>query len=80
MENMKKFIKSLKHILPCPTCKKNMKRHMEELPLTADILKSRAKLVMWFVDIHNLVNKETGKKKMTYDEAQNSLLSLYLSD
>jgi hypothetical protein len=62
------FINIIWKFLPCEKCRYNYKKHLEELPLTDDILKSRNKFIYWLVDIHNIVNEETGKRKITYDE------------
>lgn len=77
-KHMKKFIKSLKHILPCPTCRKNLRVNMKELPLTKNSLSSRTSLIKWFVDLHNIVNRETEKPQLSYEEAQDCLLDLYV--
>ena len=62
------FTQIIWKFLPCESCRHNYVRHLDEIPLTDDILSSRNKFIYWFVDIHNLVNYETGKKKITYDE------------
>jgi hypothetical protein len=54
--------------LPCESCRVNYQRHLKELPLTDDILNSRNKFIYWFVDIHNIVNEELGKRKISYAE------------
>lgn len=77
MKNMRDFFTTLSGILPCTTCRDNYKRHLKELPLTDDILKSREKLIKWLIDFHNIVNVENGKSKMTYTEVQNKYLELY---
>lgn len=62
------FVDMFGRVLPCESCRLNYKKHLEELPLTDEILSSRNKFIYWFVDIHNLVNDEIGKRKITYDE------------
>jgi len=62
------FINIIWKYLPCEKCRYNYQNHIKELPLTDDILNSRNKFIYWLVDIHNLVNEETGKRKITYDE------------
>lgn len=54
--------------LPCEKCRYNYKRHLDEMPLNDEILNSRNKLIYWLVDIHNIVNEETGKNKISYDD------------
>jgi hypothetical protein len=41
-------------------------RHLNELPVDK-ALENRKSLVYWVIDLHNLVNSETGKKILTYD-------------
>ena len=62
------FTKIIWNFLPCESCRHNYVRHLDEIPLTDDILSSRNKFIYWFVDMHNLVNREIGKKVITYDE------------
>lgn len=74
----KEFFMSLKYVLPCSICSENYRRHIEyELPLNNKVLKSRDSLVRWTIDIHNIVNKENGKKELSYDEAMNLILNNY---
>jgi len=61
------FVNIIWKYLPCEKCRHNYVKHLEELPLTDDILSSRDKFIYWLVDIHNIVNEETGKKKISYD-------------
>ena len=65
----KTFFDSIKNILPCIICSNNYKKHLEELPLSDEVLKDKESLVHWTIDMHNLVNEENGKKKLTYEEA-----------
>ncbi len=62
------FINVIGNFLPCESCRLNYKRHLSEVPLTDDILASRDKFIYWLVDLHNIVNEETGKRKISYDE------------
>ena len=76
-ENYKKFFYSLGNILPCSVCSKNYKDHLVKLPLTDDILNDRDKLIKWMIDIHNIVNKETGKPAMSYDDALENIMNTF---
>ena len=62
------FINRIWKVLPCEKCRYNYKRHLTDLPLTDDILKCRDKFIYWLVDMHNIVNEEIGKRKISYDE------------
>ena len=75
--NMRTFFMSLQNILPCPTCKENFVKHMDQLPLTNNVLGSKEKLIKWLIDFHNLVNKDNGKKQMSYDDVQTLYSDLY---
>jgi hypothetical protein len=68
-QNYKFFFLSLGNVLPCSVCSNNYKKNLLELPLTDDILNERDKLIKWAIDIHNMVNKETGKPEMSYEDA-----------
>ena len=65
----KSFFESIQYILPCPICSNNYKKHLKELPLTDEVLKNRQNLSHWTIDVHNIVNKEKGKKVWNYDDA-----------
>lgn len=68
----RQFFESLQHMLPCSLCANNYKRHFyEDLPLTDEVLENRDNLVKWTIDLHNLVNKETGKPVLDYEYAIN---------
>jgi len=62
------FKETIWKYLPCESCRINYQRHLKELPLTDEILASRNKFIYWLVDMHNIVNEETGKRKITYNE------------
>ena len=62
------FTQIIWKFLPCESCRVNYVKHLKHLPLTDDILSSRNKFIYWFVDIHNMVNEELGKRKISYAE------------
>ena len=66
MNNYKIFYESLQNVIPCNICKKNYIRHLKENPIDPH-LNSRKDLVYWVIDMHNMVNAETGKKILSYD-------------
>lgn len=65
-KNYKNFFMNLQHVIPCSVCKNNYKRHIREHPID-NFLENRKTLFNWVVDIHNMVNGETGKKILSYD-------------
>ena len=72
--NYKQFYESLQYILPCGTCANNYTKNIREFPIDKS-LETRDSLVKWVIDIHNSVNKETGKKLYDYDQG----LKLYIT-
>ena len=64
--NYKNFYTSFQNVIPCSICKKNYIRHLKEHPID-NYLSSRRKLSEWVIDMHNMVNGETGKKILSYD-------------
>jgi hypothetical protein len=69
-EEYLKFFQNLPEILPCPVCGEHFKENMAKLPPRMD---SNQTLFEWTVDMHNLVNKENGKKIYTYDQAHKEM-------
>jgi hypothetical protein len=67
-DQYKAFFHSFQHVLPCSVCKKNYIRHLKEYPIE-EHLGSRKDLVYWVIDLHNMVNSETGKKVISYETA-----------
>ncbi len=63
-KHYKKFYKSLQDVLPCETCRGNYAKHLKEVPITDEVLKSKKNLFLWTVKIHNKVNKDSGKKNI----------------
>lgn len=74
VQNYYIFFNNLWKIIPCYKCSINYKRHLDELPID-DFLISKMKLFEWTVSLHNIVNKELGKKQMSFEEAK-----LYISN
>lgn len=64
----KAFFQSFQHVIPCSVCKKNYERHLKEYPIE-EHLGSRKDLVYWVINLHNMVNSETGKKVVSYETA-----------
>jgi hypothetical protein len=84
--NYKNFFLSLQNVIPCSICKKNYIRHLIEHPID-NHLENRTKFVHWVIDIHNMVNAETGKKILSYDlvmkkysDAYNKIIKLENDD
>jgi hypothetical protein len=71
--NYLQYFSSLSDVLPCNTCKLNLKRHLQQLPINMDVLSSKESLVKWGIDMHNLVNSEIDKPIISYDQALKNL-------
>lgn len=66
---IKQYFELLQYILPCENCRNHYKSNLITYQLTDDILSSRYKLIKWLVDLHNEVNRRTGKEEMTVEKA-----------
>ena len=63
-----KFIYSLKNVLPCGKCRKNLKTNFQKLPLTMKHMDSRMTFSKYIYDLHELINTMLGKKSnLTYE-------------
>jgi hypothetical protein len=68
-ERYRKFYLSIGDVLPCMKCRLNYKRHLSELPIDF-YLADRDSLFLWTVKMHNIVNKELGKREWSIEEAK----------
>lgn len=57
----KQFFLSLKKVLPCGACRKNLTMNFKKCPLKNSDLENRDTLSRWVYRIHNVVNKMLGK-------------------
>ena len=62
------FYANLGHVLPCSKCRRNYAEHFSELPIDL-YLYDKTSLFAWTVKLHNIVNKDTGKREWTVEEA-----------
>jgi hypothetical protein len=65
-KHMLRFLKSMKDILPCPTCRENYRRRIRHI--TKQNLESKKALVLWLMNIKNEIAKVKGTKLDTYVE------------
>lgn len=62
------FIYSLKWVLPCGKCRKNLRKNFQKLPLKMSHMESRASFSKYVYDLHELINTMLGKKSaLTYE-------------
>jgi hypothetical protein len=73
-EEIKQFFMLVGKILPCFYCRDHYSRHLKEFPIQTG---SKKDLVYWLIDIHNDVNKELGKPKLSRQEAMDKILCMY---
>ena len=64
MKEYEAFFQNL--ILPCAACTIHYRENIKKMP---PVLTSRKELFRWTVDLHNLVNQQTGKPEITYEQA-----------
>ena len=67
-EYYKNFYSSVGRVLPCEKCSVNYQRHLSEVPIDT-YMDNRKQLFTWTVMLHNVVNKDLGKRELTYNEA-----------
>ena len=60
------FFESLQNVLPCEVCAIH---YREKIKVNPPKLTNQKDLFEWTVDIHNSVNKDNGKKTLTYEQA-----------
>lgn len=64
-------MKSLSNVLPCRFCRENYAENLKTLPLTGDVLQTRATFSRWVYDMHELVNGRLGKQSnLTYEKVR----------
>ncbi len=56
------FIYSLRYVLPCGKCRKNLKRNLSELPLMDRHMESRDTFSKYVYQLHEKINKMLGKQ------------------
>ena len=67
MKDYHMYFKSLGNVLPCKYCRDNFKENLKKLPLTKEVFKNRKNLSTWVYRLHEMVNKNLGKKSgLTY--------------
>lgn len=67
----KTFFYALANVLPCGLCAANYLDHLIDVPIEPYL--RQGKLFEWTVEIHNVVNRDTGKPEMRPSEAYAAL-------
>ena len=60
-ESVRNLVASLGQHYPCKLCRKHLKQQLRELRPVA--VGTRQELTVWFCELHNMVNKDIGKKQ-----------------
>lgn len=68
MTNYKDFYHGLRNIIPCDECRVHYSKMIFDNPIDKH-LQSRADLVRYVINLHNLVNDRLGKPQMSVDDA-----------
>ena len=66
-DEMEKWLLNLCPLLPCSGCKNHCSDYLKNYPPPVS---DKRNLWNWSIDFHNAVNERTGKRKLTYDEAE----------
>jgi hypothetical protein len=67
-ENYRNFVLSLRYVLPCGKCRKNLLKNFKRLPLKMKNMESRDTFSRYIYDLHELINKMLNKKSgLTYE-------------
>ena len=69
-ESMLKYLQGMSMNMPCPGCVYHYVNYFKSNPPKVE---SRTALKKYLVDFHNEVNKRTGKRTYTYEEAEEDL-------
>lgn len=68
------FTHHLLNLMPCKHCRDHYKQYIAANPIRLD---SRESLSKWLMNIHNLTNKQLGKRKYDYSRVVNRYNSPY---
>lgn len=71
------FLEQLKYILPCEKCRMHYTENIQKNPPKLD---NRESFVEWMIDLHNQVNIQNNKKKLSYEEVHKIYNKKYSSE
>jgi len=70
-ERYRNFVLSLKYVLPCGKCRKNLCNNFQKLPLKMSHMSSRATFSKYIYDLHELINTMLNKQSgLTYEQVK----------
>ena len=65
------FVLSLKYVLPCGKCRKNLRKNFKKLPLNLNAMVSRDTFSLYIYKLHELVNTMLNKKSgLSYEDVR----------
>jgi hypothetical protein len=68
-----KFISSIKNILPCGKCRKNLVNNFKKLPLLMKDMKTRETFSKYIYNLHEVINTMLHKKSgLTYEKVRDT--------
>lgn len=73
--NYKAFYMNLHKVVPCIKCAENYQRHLSEVPAIDGYLGSSARLFEWTWMLHNVVNRDLGKREISLEAARRAYMS-----
>lgn len=68
-DHFKKFINELQYLLPCEECRHHLRQNLKILPID-DYLQNNHQAFMWSYMLHDIVNKQLGKKSPKYEDVK----------
>lgn len=69
------FYNSLSTTIPCPICKTHYKVFLEKTPVES-VVEDRNALIHWVFDLHNDVNAQLGKRRISFQEYVRAMQTL----
>ncbi len=70
---IKKWFILLQYMLPCEKCRYHYKTHLDNNPLTDEILSSKASIFNWILKVHSLASQ----KEVNYQDSMEFYLKEY---
>jgi hypothetical protein len=67
-KNYKQILSCLQHLLPCPKCRFHLSENLLKINLDK-CARTREELFKCSWELHNIVNKDTNKREITFNEA-----------
>jgi flavocytochrome c len=76
--SLRNLVAALGQHYPCKLCRKHLKQQLRDPDLGPVAVNSRQELTVWFCELHNMVNRDIGKKE--FDCNPFNLDMMYLKD